>query len=200
MSAVGEPGPIDPTLVAVVLAAGSATRFAGPTHKLLVELRGRRLIDHCIAAPLDAGFELVVVVQGAVDLGLTGMGSSGGRVVVISNPEHAAGQATSLVAGVEWARAHDARGVVVGLGDAPFVGAEAWRRVARQPGELVVATYDGVDSPPVKIMGPQWPSLPRTGDEGARRLIRLRPDVVIRVPCRGLAVDIDTGEDLARWS
>lgn len=185
------------TVAAVVLAAGGGSRFQGDAHKLLVELRGRPLVSWAVEAALGGGLDEVVVVTGAVDL--TGVLAAG--VTVLRNDRWSDGIGSSLgvaIAAAEGA-GHDA--VVVGLGDQPFITAEAWRVVGRSTAApIVAATYDGKRRNPVRLAAEVWPLLDTTADEGARSLMRRRPDLVGEVACPGTPADVDTLEDLAQWS
>ena len=145
-------------VLAVVLAAGGGSRFAGSGHKLLVERGGRTVVEHAIAAAHEALGD-VLVVTGAAPLPEAVRAMPGARLV--HNPNWADGQATSLA--------------------------------------VAIATYDGRRRNPVLLHRSVWPLLPATGDEGARAVTRLRPDLVEEVPCTGSPDDIDTLEDVLRW-
>lgn len=197
MTAVPEtprPDVVAVDVVAVVLAAGAGTRFRGPGHKLDARLDGRTVVDRAIGTALAAGVGPVVVVtarQLATALHPT--------VVHVVNERWADGQITSLRAGIAAAADLGAAAVVVGLGDQPFVTVDAWRAVAATAAPIAVATYHGRRGHPVRLQRDTWDLLPDHGDEGARSLMRLRPDLVTAVPCDGSPIDIDTVEDLRRW-
>jgi nicotine blue oxidoreductase len=158
------------TTAAVVLAAGEGSRFLGATHKLLAEFRGRPLWSWAVDAAIAARLDATYVVTGAIDLAV---------------PATAGG--------------HDV--VVIGLADQPLIGPDAWQAVAASTATPVaMASFGGERRPPVRLAAEVWPRLPIHGDEGARALMRERPDLVSVVPCTGEAVDIDTLEDLERWS
>jgi molybdenum cofactor cytidylyltransferase len=181
------------TTAAIVLAAGGGSRFEGDGHKLLAPFRGRPLVAWALEAA--GGLDELVVVTGAVDLPLPPHARE------VRNPRWAEGQATSLAAGIAAAEAlgHDA--VVVGLGDQPLVPAEAWRLVAAATATpIAVATYGGRRRNPVRLAAEVWPLLPTEGDEGARAVLRRRPDLVAEVVCPGEPADVDTQEDLTTWN
>jgi molybdenum cofactor cytidylyltransferase len=184
------------TTAAVVLAAGGARRFGGSGHKLLASFRGRPLISWAVDHALGAGFDETAVVTGAVDLsGALPLG-----VTVIENARWAEGQATSLQAAVDWARAGGFDAIVIGLGDQPLVPPEAWIAVGVSPSPIAVASFAGQRRPPTRLAASVWPLLPVDGDEGARVVMAGNPELVEAVACPGQAIDIDTAEDLARWS
>jgi len=193
-------GAVDTTL-AVVLAAGSGSRFTGPTHKLLAPLDGETVAGASIRHALDAAIGPVLVVGGAVDLtGLVAtIGRDDPRVRIVHNPVWADGQATSLRVAIAEAERDDHAAIVVGLADQPFIDPIAWRNVAASRAPIAVATYAGRRRNPVRLARSVWSLLPVTGDEGARSVTRLRPELVEEVPCPGSAADIDTLEDLASW-
>jgi molybdenum cofactor cytidylyltransferase len=236
-------------MVGVLLAAGGASRFRSSAekhglsvaHKLMAPLRGDTVFSWSLRNLLDAvpqtDITEVIVVQGALDLsGLveTVVGWRNLRVHLVTNPNWAQGQATSLALAIDTIKASlnisneltdvaiDASNVrstkgsnvgtkpsmpgrhamVVGLGDQPFLPAETWAAVANAPvaQQIVVATYGGLRRNPVRIDRQWWGEIPRTGDEGARPLLRNRAEFVHELPCNGDPADIDTVEDLLRWS
>jgi molybdenum cofactor cytidylyltransferase len=186
----------------VVLAAGAGSRFHGPTHKLLAPFRGKRVIDwaigHAAQAPeLD---ELLVVTGATPRLDLAHPGGTRVFMTVINHDAHR-GQATSLHLALAVAEERGHRAIVVGLGDQPLIPASTWSAVARATGTPIAAAfYDGKRRNPVRLAHEVWPLIPRDGDEGARSLFRLRPELVTEVPSVGNPADIDTVEDLRQWN
>lgn len=182
-------------VAAVLLAAGGGTRFVGDTHKLLAEVQGRAVLSHALDAVLASGLD-TYVVTGAVDIDHLLPAS----VTVVHNPHWADGQAVSVRAGIAAAGADGHDAVVIGLADQPFVTASAWRAVADADAPIAVATYDGTRGNPVRLGEQVWSLLPAFGDEVGRAVMRSRPELVTEIRCGGDPADIDTLEDLRRWT
>lgn len=186
------------TILAVLLAAGAGSRFPGPIHKLRQTLRGRPIVNHALDAMVTANIGPCLVVTGAVDLS-----DLLGDVPQLHNPNWQLGQRSSVCAAIEYAIAHNFDAIVFGLGDQPFISASAWQHVAQCDSPLAVATYDGDRGNPVKIDKSLWNEfLVADGDPdaGLRTLMRLRPELVKEVACKGTSADIDTPEDLSQWT
>ena len=192
---------------AVLLAAGAGSRFRDVGHKLTAQLPesetrpGESVFARSLDAAIGADIGRITVVTGRLDSDALAIGARD-DLDVVHNHDWDNGQMTSVRAGVASAKNHGAEIVVIGLADQPGIHANAWRAVAQAAldgAKIAVATYDGRRANPVALHRDVWELLPVTGDEGARVLMRLRPDLVVEVPCTGSPKDIDTVEDLTRW-
>ena len=196
-----------PAALVVLLAGGAGKRFEEVGHKLLARLSatGPTIIEQALLHALAAQVGPVLVITGALgEADLRAEPSVGrllddDRVTVRHNPDWAAGQASSLQAAVGAATNLGVEAIVVGLADQPFIDPRGWRQVADGLGPITVATYDERRGNPVKLHTSVWGLLPASGDEGARVVMRDRPDLVVEVSCPGSPADIDTVEDLHRW-
>lgn len=163
-------------LPAIVLAAGSASRFGSPKQRLLLA----PVLERVRASSVDD----VLVVLGAHEV------ETDARTVLCRDWER--GPGASLRCGLE-ALPPGAEAALVVLADGPDLAPGAIERVLaawRASGAAVVAaTYRGRRSHPVVIARAAWASIP---DEGARAL---RAELV---PCDDLGEpgDVDTPADL----
>ncbi len=183
-----------------MLAAGRGMRFGGETPKPLLDLGGRPLVVHAVAAAVGSGLSPVVVVVSDERIAAA-LDVAAYAATIARNEEPEQGISSSLrvaLRTLEPDASVDA--VVVGLGDQPLVGSDAYRRVAGAFGagaQLAVATYGGVRANPVLIGRARWEeALALVGDEGARVLLRRHG--AVEVPCDGTGepADVDTPEDL----
>jgi CTP:molybdopterin cytidylyltransferase MocA len=203
-------------IAAAVLAAGRGSRF-GTSPKLTERLDGRPIVAWSLDAARASGLAPLVIVVGRDADTVLAAAAQGRRTAdenrppelsVAHNARWATGIASSLHAAIAVLQPRSAvNAVVVGLGDQPAVGPEAYRRLARaydSGARLAVATYAGIRANPVLLARDHWgEALGLEGDEGARALMRRHP--VVEVPCDGTGepTDVDTPNDLAaleaRW-
>jgi len=170
-------------VVAIVLAAGEATRFGAPKQRLLLP----RVLERLASAPIDE----IVVVEGAHELEPCGSDPLGAPCRVVSCADWDRGAGASLRCGLN-ALAEDVEAVVVVLADGPNLAPAAVERVLaswRDAGGIVAASYGGARSHPLVVGRSDWGDIPNEG---------LRDRIVRLVPCDDLGEpgDIDTPSDL----
>jgi molybdenum cofactor cytidylyltransferase len=186
------------TVLGVLLAAGSGTRFSGPHHKLLSQIEGQTIISRSLTAMTSSGLDGFIVVSGALDLS-----DHIGGVTEVHNPDWKTGQRSSVITAMQFARSHGYDAIVVGLADQPFLTSQSWINVASSTSPIAVATYNGTRGNPVRLHSSVWDTfkdLQTDPDAGARSLIHLHPELVREVACEGNSADIDTTEDLDTWT
>jgi molybdenum cofactor cytidylyltransferase len=194
-------------VVAVVLAAGTGSRFGGT--KPVADLEGRPLVAHVVAAAVAAGVDAVHVVVGHDGGAVAAAARDAADVEVVDNPAYAAGQATSLRAGLASAEAADADVAVVLLADEPDVTPDAIAAVtaaiaiggdAGDVGPVAArARYDDAPGHPVAFARSVFSRLRDEvgGDRGARDVLAGLD--VVDVPVAGRRPrDLDRPEDLER--
>jgi molybdenum cofactor cytidylyltransferase len=186
------------TTLGVLLAAGAGSRFHGPQHKLLAKVHGEPVIALSVRSMTSSGLSAYAIVTGMAEISDFSQG-----IAEIKNPMWHSGQRSSVVAAIEFARAHGHDSLVIGLADQPFITPDAWQAVAACDSPIAIATYNGVRGNPVKLHSSVWDTfvaLESPADEGARTLIRLHPELVREVACEGNYADIDTTEDVEQWT
>ena len=174
---------MSPTVAAVVLAAGEASRFGAPKQRLLLP----RVLERLARAPVDE----IVVVEGAHELEPCGSEPQGPPCRLVRCADWDRGPGSSLRCGLR-ALGVDVQAAVVVLADGPDLAPEAVDRVLdvwRAEGGVVAASYAGARGHPLVLGRSDWNDVP---DEGLQaRAVRL-------VPCDDLGApgDVDTPEDL----
>lgn len=190
-------------IAAIILAAGEARRMGQP--KQLLPYAGTTLLGATVAhaRPL---VDLLVVVLGAHAAAIRA-GCDLGDALVVTNPDHATGQASSLRAGVAALAALPAVTAAVALlGDQPTLRPAALGQVIarfRATGAAaVIPRYGGRRGHPMLFARSAWPALlAARGDQGARGILDaglIAPIAVVDLPAAWYPVDIDTPDEYRR--
>lgn len=185
-------------VVVVILAAGLSSRMGRPKQLLLH--KNKTLLRHVVDAAAMSSVDDVLIILGhrAAEV-LTAISPLPSRVRVVVNTDYMQGQATSLLCGLQQCDPSVGAAIVL-LGDQPHVRAtvidESIRRWRQGAGPVIRSSYRGVGGHPVLLGRDVWELLDLKGDEGARRLIAERPDLVTDLQIdEDLPIDVDTPED-----
>jgi len=182
----------------IILAAGKSSRMK--EMKLLLDFRGKPLIEHVLESALQSSLNRVIVV----------LGSEHERIrknvdfkesIVVFNPDFLEGQSASLKAGIASAP-DECDAALFLLGDQPLVDREVIDAVVYKYEEtralIVAPIFAGRRGNPVLLARPLFPLiLALEGDMGARPLLEAHKELVttVEVGNDGIHCDVDTWED-----
>ncbi|MGO9744024.1 MAG: NTP transferase domain-containing protein [Roseiarcus sp.] len=203
-----EPGDIAEDIAAILLAAGTASRYraagGAEASKLIADFHGEPVVRAAAKAALASRAAPLVVVTGyareKIEAALAGLDA-----VFVHNADYATGLASSLRAGL--AAVPRAAGALVLLGDMPRVPPSALDLLIaafaeRRDALAVIPVFRGERGNPVLLSRALIPEIERlSGDEGARRLLRAAdPRRILEVAFDDAAItlDVDTPADLRR--
>jgi molybdenum cofactor cytidylyltransferase len=185
--------------VAIVLAAGSGSRFGG--GKMLARLQGKPILQHVLDRIAEAGVGESVVVLGA-DAEAVEDAIAWRSEVRIHNPEPERGLSSSLKLGIEALDAAVDAALIL-LGDQPLVPADTIRTLVEAPVDharpFVVPLYDhDRGRNPVLVRRDAFGlAAEASGDRGLGPILAAHPELVTEVDVRGDNPDVDTPSDLA---
>lgn len=176
---------------ALILAAGSARRFG--SDKRLFPIDGVAMLARTVGVYRTVFDDVAVVIRPdesrIADLVL----AAGARVVEARDASR--GQSRSLAAGV--AAFDEARGLVVGLGDMPFVAPATLRAIVAEMSayaeHIVRPRHAGKPGNPVGFPARAFAALARIeGDTGAREVVAASDRVrFVDVDDTGILTDVD---------
>ena len=192
---------------AILLAAGLSSRM-GKQNKMLAELDGLALVRHAAQSLAAAGLTDIIVVTGPQSEAIAAV-LKDLPVQLVPNPDFAAGQASSIRAGMAalGAEGTQADAVLVALGDMPFVTSElvaeliaAHQSLPDSQSRVTLPSFEGRRGNPViwgRSFFEELASL--EGDTGGRALLAHYPAALNALgwPDSSIHQDIDTAEDLA---
>lgn len=187
-------------IIAIVLAAGRASRFGGPQTKVLAPFEGEIMVRRAAKAALEAGLKTVVVCGYQASLVRPALADL--PVLTVENAGYEAGLSTSLRVGLN--AAGDADAALILLADMPRVDARLIGELcsaflANPEVDAVVPVYKGVRGNPVVLAQRLFERVGQlSGDQGARKLLSASKAVMeIAIERDAVSFDVDTTDALA---
>ena len=190
------------SICAVILAAGESKRY-GPENKLLVELDGVAVLERVVRCIVHCGVSKVYLVTGEDHDTVVSLLSKY-EIDFVNNPDWKSGMGTSLAKGIKEIGPRDFSGIMVCLGDLPYLELGSVKRILDRFNELdesriTIPVYEGRRGHPVIFPVSYLDSLVKLeGDEGARSIIRQASEYLELVPVEseGVVRDLDWPDDL----
>lgn len=196
-------------VAAIILAAGASTRMSRP--KQLIAIDDETLVHRAARAAIEAGCDPIRIVTGrnhdAIAQAVADL-----AVQCVPNPDWERGLGTSIKCGVRSVvgeldsdNSLKHRAVLIHLCDQPLIDGvmirrliDAWRK-SEKP--VAVSAWNDTIGPPVVVDALLIPSLEALPDaSGAKAIWADHPHWLERAPCAAAGVDLDTPDDLVRFT
>jgi molybdenum cofactor cytidylyltransferase len=197
-----------PSIAAIILAAGCSSRMEQGQHKLLLPLGDKPVIAHVMEAVLASQARPQIVVLGYQALRVRNVLASysiNTSLILIENPDYEQGMSTSLRTGIATLQSMDRTQMIdsalILLGDQPFISAEIINTLITRRKEsgqrIIVPTYQGKQGTPVLFAASLFPELTQVvGDKGGKSVINCHPTEIENVDISNSMAehDVDTWE------
>jgi len=200
---VSEP-PSNQEIAILLLAAGSSSRLG--RSKQLLSISGQPLLIKSIEAAIESGIKNIIVVLGANEEAHRQVIKDAGVQVVV-NTDWKKGMGNSLKAGLAYLlqQMPKVEAVVTMVCDQPLITSDQLKKLIAEHessrSTIVASFYQGVAGVPVlfhQSLFSELLSLP--DDAGAKKILQRHPHLVKTVPFPGGEIDIDTEDDLKKFS
>ena len=190
-------------VVGIVLAAGQSTRMGQPKALLPCPPAGRTFVTQIIHVLREGGVDTIAVIGRVNDPDLRReIAAAVPPVCYVENPSPELGQLSSVLAGVAFAEAQEAAGILVLPVDMPLIRPETVRAAlgafAAGDEPVLRATYQGGHGHPVIFGAAVFPALRRADPKaGARAVLHEDPSRVrnFEVDDPGVVRDFDWPTD-----
>ncbi len=187
-------------VAAVVLAAGTSSRYRG-ANKLLLPFRDGTVIRSTVQAVRNAGIVHLVVVTGhereRIEAALAAL-----PVTFVHNPRYREGEMlSSIKVGLAYLEGLDVEAAFIVPGDQPLLPAWLFRRIqqafAQGCAEIIAPKFGAMRGHPVLVARRWWPMALALPDGAQMRvLLQANPQAVahILVNTDAVLLDVDTPE------
>ena len=191
-----DPGPLK--IWGIILAAGESRRF-GKDNKLLTEIEGIPMLERVVMAVTRSAVGKTIVVAGSDYEAISSL-ISGYDVELIKNDDWREGMGSSLAKGTGAVEENSCAGILVCLGDLPFLDPDSINKVINafvenECNRIVVPSRGSSRGHPVVFPVSYFEQLVQLdGDHGAKVIIKRAAQDVTVLPVESSAhfEDIDT--------
>jgi molybdenum cofactor cytidylyltransferase len=181
----------------IILAAGSSTRMG--ELKQLMMYKNKTFLQHIIGEAKNANLEPVICVTG-YESDLITKSISVMDVDIVYNENWSDGMGTGIAAGIKRILLSDADSVILAVSDQPHVSSELFRNMEKLKDEsgkrIVACSYAQTLGTPVLFGKHYFNDLKLlTGNEGAKKIVKLNMPDVCTIEFEKGSIDIDTKQD-----